>query len=135
MRKSKTRKSVARKSLRSLARKPITPRVHGMLDYTTSAAVAAVPYAFDFPKPARRLFESLAVGYTGLSAMTDYPLSVRRTVPFKAHGAAELAIAAALPAMPWLLGFAEHRAARNLCFGLAAMTVVVAALTDWDEDD
>jgi hypothetical protein len=56
-------------------------------------------------------------------------------VPFKAHGVAELAIAAALPAMPWVLGFSEHKAARNLCFGLAAMTVVVAALTDWDEEE
>jgi hypothetical protein len=78
------------------------------------------------------LFESLAGGYTALSAMTDYPLSVRRLVPFKGHGAAELAIGLALPAMPWLLGFADNRAARNLCFGLTALTLVVAALTDWD---
>ena len=78
------------------------------------------------------LFESLAAGYTGLSAVTDYPLSVKRVTSFKVHGAAELAIAAVLPVLPWALGFAEHRAARNLCFGLTALTVVVAALTDWD---
>lgn len=59
-------------------RHPITPRLHGVLDYTTSAAIATV-----------------------------------------------------LPAMPWALGFAEHRAARNLCVGLTALTLVVAALTDW----
>jgi hypothetical protein len=112
-------------------RKPISPRLHGVLDYTTSATVAAAPAVFDMPKPAARLFESLAAGYTGLSAVTDYPLSARRLVPFKAHGAAELAIAAALPAMPWLLGFADNKAARNLCFGLTALTLVVAALTDW----
>jgi hypothetical protein len=113
--------------------KPITPFVHGVLDYTTSAAVAAAPRIFDFPAPARMLCDALAGGYTAMSAVTDYPLSVRRTVPFKAHGAAEMAIAVALPAMPWLLGFAHHRAARNLCFGLTALTFVVAALTDWDE--
>jgi hypothetical protein len=113
-------------------RKPISPRIHGALDYTTSAAVAAAPRLMNFPQPALRLFESLALGYTGISAFTDYPLSVKREIPFKAHGAAELAIAAALPAMPWLLGFSEHKAARNLCFGLTALTLVVAALTDWD---
>lgn len=113
-------------------RKPISPRLHGVLDYTTSAMVAAAPYALDFPRPARRLFEGLAGGYTSLSAVTNYPMSLKRAVPFKAHGAAELAIAAALPAMPWLLGFSEHRAARNLCFGLTALTLVVAALTDWE---
>ncbi len=112
--------------------KPISPRIHGVLDYATSAAVAVAPRAMNFPKPARRLFESLAAGYTGLSAVTDYPMSVRRLAPFKAHGAAELAIAAVLPVLPYALGFAHHRAARNLCFGLTALTVVVATLTDWE---
>jgi hypothetical protein len=116
-------------------KKPISPRVHGVLDYTTSATVMAMPRIMKFPKPARRLCDALATGYTGLSAVTNYPMSVRRTVPFKAHGAAELAIAAALPAMPWLLGFAGHKAARNFCFGLTALTVVVAALTDWEAED
>ena len=100
-------------------RHPISPRVHGVLD---------------FPRPARRLFESLAAGYTGLSAVTNYPLSAKRLVPFKAHGATEAVIALALPAMPKLLGFSKHRAARNLCFGLTALTFVVAALTDWNAE-
>ena len=77
--------------------KPISPRVHGVLDYATSTAVAVAPRAMNFPRPARMLFDSLAAGYTGLSAMTDYPLSVKRVAPFKVHGAAELAIAAVLP--------------------------------------
>ena len=121
------------RTLKKLAKtKPISPRIHGVLDYSTAAAVAAVPRLLDFPAPARRLCDALAGGYGVLSALTNYPMSVRRLVPFKAHGAAELAIGAALPALPWLLGFADHRAARNLCFGLTALTAVVAALTDWD---
>jgi len=96
--------------------------------------VAAAPMIFDFPKPARRLFESLAAGYTGLSAFTNYPLSAKRVVPFRAHGATEAAIALALPAMPKLLGFEKNRAARNLCYGLTALTFVVAALTDWNAE-
>jgi hypothetical protein len=114
-------------------RRPISPRIHGILDYSTSAAVAAAPLLFDFPKSARILFESLAAGYTSLSAVTDYPLSARRLVPFKAHGAAEAVIGLALPAMPKVLGFRRNRAARNLCYGLSALTFVVAALTDWSQ--
>jgi hypothetical protein len=120
---------------RARMRQPITPRVHGMLDYATSAAVATAPVVFGFPKSARALFTSLAAGYTGLSSVTNYPLSARRVVPFKAHGATELAIAAALPFMPRALGFGRHRAARNLCYGLTALTLVVAALTDWNAED
>ena len=111
---------------------PLSPRAHGVLDYTTSLATAAVPRLFDFPQPAAALCYALAGGYTALSLVTDYPLSAKRVVPFKAHGATEGLIGLALPALPWALGFARHRAARNFCFALAAVTAVVASLTDWD---
>src|SRR5215212_5507178 len=55
--------------------KPISARTHGMLDYGTAATVAALPAVLNVPRPARNLFEGLAAGYSGLSAMTDYPLS------------------------------------------------------------
>jgi hypothetical protein len=121
--------------LEILVRKPISPRIHGILDYTTSFAVAAAPFLFGMPRRARVLFESLAGGYTSLSSVTDYPVSLKRLVPFNAHGATELAIAAALPMMPKALGFSRDRAARNLCFGLTALTVLVASLTDWNARD
>ena len=116
-------------------RKPISPRIHGIIDYTPSLAVAAAPEALDFPPAAKKLARSLAGGYTSLSAVTDYPLAAKRLVPFKAHGVAELAIAAALPVLPWALGFADNKSARNFFFGLTALTLVVSALTDWDADD
>lgn len=113
-------------------KKPISPRTHGVLDYATAAATVVAPKLLDFPEPAARVCYALAGGYAGLSAFTDYPLSVKRAVPFKAHGAAEGVIGLALPALPWALGFAGHRAARAFFFGLTAVTAVVAALTDWN---
>ena len=113
--------------------KPISPAMHGALDYATSAAVAVAPHVLDFPRPAKTLFSSLAGGYTALSSVTDYPASLKRVVPFRAHGAAEAAIGLALPFLPRLLGFERHKAARNACYALAGITFVVAALTRWDE--
>jgi hypothetical protein len=113
-------------------KKPISPRTHGVLDYATVAATAVAPRMLGFPKPAARLAEGLASGYLGLSMLTDYPLGAKRKVPFKGHGVAEGVIGLALPALPWALGFAEDKRARNFFFGLTALTFVVAALTDWD---
>jgi hypothetical protein len=115
--------------------KPIDGRRHGMVDYATVATVAAAPRALGFPRQAEGLAYGLAAGYLGLSLLTDYPLSARRMVPFKGHGAAEVAIGAALPFLPWLLGFSENRAARNFFLGLTAVTAVAAALTDWNAPD
>ena len=113
--------------------KPITPFAHGVLDYATAATVAAAPKLMKFPDNAARAAYMLAAGYTGMSAMTDYPLSARRALPFKAHGVSEAVIGALLPALPWMLGFAKHRPARNFFIGLAALTAVVALLTDWSK--
>lgn len=110
---------------------PISPRLHGVLDYMTSATVAAVPRFMDFPMPARRAAEALAGGFTGMAAVTDYPLSARRMVPFKAHGVTDIVVGLAIPALPWLLGFSEDRAARNFFLGLGALTMIVTALTNW----
>ena len=112
--------------------KPISPKTHGMLDYSTVLATAAAPRALDFPPAARRACDALASGYLGLSMLTDYPLGAKRKVPFKGHGAAEAVLGLALPALPWALGFAGHRAARNFFYALTGVTFVVAALTDWD---
>lgn len=115
--------------------KPIDARRHGMMDYATVAATAAAPRALGFPKSAETLAYGLAAGYLGLSLLTDYPLSAKRVVPFKGHGAVEVALGAALPFLPWLAGFSESRRARNFFLGLTALTAVTALLTDWSAPD
>lgn len=115
--------------------KPINGRMHGMMDYATVAATAAAPRALGFPKTAENLAYGLAAGYLGLSLMTDYPLSAKRMVPFKGHGATEVMLGLALPFLPRLLGFEDDRRARNFFLGLTALTAVTALLTDWSAPD
>lgn len=116
-------------------KRPISPRLHGIIDYATVTTTAAIPELLDFPTSAKRACRALAGSYGGLAATTDYPLAVRRMVPLKAHGIADAVLGLALPAMPWLLGFARHRAARNYFLALTALTVVVTALTDWERHE
>jgi hypothetical protein len=114
--------------------KPITPTAHGAIDYSTVAMTAAAPKLLDMPERAAMAAYGLAAGYLGLSMLTNYKLSAKRAVPFKAHGMTEAAIGMALPALPWVLGFADNKKARNFFLGLTAITFVVSALTDWRED-
>ena len=112
-------------------RSPITPLGHGVLDYTTVATVALAPRLLRFPDRAAKVCYALAGAYAALSMVTDYPLAVRRLVPFKAHGVSEGAIGALLPFIPWALDFERDARARNFFIGLAGLTAVVATLTDW----
>ena len=105
-----------------------------MLDYATAGATAALAPMLGFSRPAARTAELWAAGYGVLSALTNYPLALKRALPFKAHGALDAMMAPIIPALPWLLGFARDRKARNFFLGLAAITVVVTALTDWSSE-
>lgn len=67
--------------------------------------------------------------------LTDYKLSAKPLIPFKAHGITEAALGLALPLLPWAMGFANDRRGRNFIFGLTALTFLTAALTDWDDDE
>ena len=113
-------------------KKPITARAHGILDYGTAGATAVLARVLGFSPRAARAAETWAAGYGVLSALTDYPLALKRAVPFRAHGALDAAMAPIIPALPWLLGFARDRRARNFFLSLAAITIVVTALTDWN---
>jgi hypothetical protein len=112
-------------------KRPISPRMHGVLDYSTLLATAAAARLLDFSRPAARTALGWVAAYGALSALTDYPLAVKRAVPFRAHGAVDAGLAVLLPAAPWILGFARDRRARNFFLGLTALTVAVTALTDW----
>jgi hypothetical protein len=109
----------------------ISPRTHGILDYATAATAAAASHLLRFSQPAARTARGWAAGYSALSALTDYPLGVRRTLPFRTHGVLDFAMTPLIPALPWLLGFASDRRARNFFLGLAAISAIVSALTDW----
>ncbi|MFL5447396.1 MAG: hypothetical protein ACJ8A6_06370 [Gemmatimonadales bacterium] len=114
--------------------KPITPRAHGILDYATAGATAALSRLLGFSPAASRTANAWAAGYSAMSALTNYPLALKRALPFQAHGAMDAIMAPLIPALPWLLGFARDRRARNFFLGLAAVTIVVTALTDWSAD-
>lgn len=113
-------------------RKPISPFAHGVLDYATVAMLLVAPRTLKLSARASAAVYALAAGYAGLSMLTDYPLSLKRAVPFRAHGAAEAILGAALPAMPWLLGEDYEPRVRNLFLGLTALTATTALLTDWN---
>jgi hypothetical protein len=112
-------------------KRPISPRVHGLIDYSTAAAVTMAPRLLGFPGPAAAAAYGVAGSIAGLSSMTDYRPSLKRVIPLKVHALVDTMMGIALPALPWVLGFANHRRARGFFLGLTAVSGVVTALTNW----
>lgn len=114
---------------------PISPKTHGLIDYTTSAAVAAAPKVLHMSRRGAAVTYGLAAGLAGLTLMSKTPVSAKGIVPFKAHGATDVVLGAALPFVPRMLGLEnrrrEGRRMRAFFGGLAGMIGLVALMTDW----
>jgi hypothetical protein len=96
------------------------------------AATIAAPKLLGFSSRAARTTYALAGGYLTLSALTNYRPALKRLVPFKTHGATDVVLGVLVPALPWVLGFAGDKRARNFFLALTGITMVVTALTDWN---
>lgn len=113
-------------------RKPISPTLHGALDYGFLAAMLTVPKLLGLPRRGRAVAAAFGAAQGGLNAVTDQPLAVRHLVPFRLHGAVDLAALPAVVGLPLLTGVLRDRRARAFFLGSGAALAAVYAFTDWD---
>src|SRR3954466_5099206 len=115
--------------LRFLRRGPISPRVHGTLDYLPAAALIAVPLAVDFhDETATVLMLVLGGAATLLAIGTNWSTSVIRILPPVLHGVADVAATIVLIIAPLVLGFTEHTSATVLYIVIGAGGLVATLL-------
>jgi hypothetical protein len=113
--------------------KPISARVHGVLDYATVAAFLNAPMVLGFHGTPAAIVYWLAGIHLLMTGFTDFPLGVFKIIPFKIHGVIDLLAGIFLLAAPWMFGFVSDYAARNFFVALALITFVVVALTDYSQ--
>lgn len=116
-------------------KRPITTRMHGIIDYTTSAALLAGPELLRLQGVrASALAPRVAgAGATVYSALTDYEHGLAKRIPMRAHLALDAASGAALAASPWVLGYARHGRRHwlpHVVVGAGEMLTALATKTD-----
>jgi len=111
--------------------KPVSARVHGVLDYATVAAFLNAPMVFGFHGTPAAIAYWLAGIHLLMTGCTDFPVGFFMWIPFKVHGVIELLAGIFILVAPWIFGFAQDAAARNFFVGMAIVLLVVIALTDY----
>ena len=114
-------------------RKPVSARVHGVLDYATVAAFLNAPMVFGFHGTPAAIAYWLAGIHLLMTGCTDFPVGFFMWIPFKVHGVIELLAGIFILVAPWIFGFAQDAAARNFFVGMAIILLVVVALTDYSQ--
>jgi hypothetical protein len=78
----------------------LPPNVHRILDYLAVIVFALAPSLFHLTGNTKMLAYALAVIHLVVTLATQFPGSVRRPLPYSAHGIIELVIGLALVCVP-----------------------------------
>ena len=108
----------------------IPASLHGVLDYAVAAALVIGPFALGFEGFALFLGVAGGIGLFLYSLVTDYSISARKLLPFKAHLALDFIAAVALLVAPFALSFGDI--ATYFYASIGAAVIVVVLLTNPD---
>jgi hypothetical protein len=87
---------------------PLPPIVHGLLDYLVGVTLVAAPFALAFEEgTATATSVALGVALLIVAASTDLPTGLVHSIPRALHVLLDYAIALALVAAPFVLGFSD----------------------------
>ncbi len=94
---------------RFMRRGPISPRLHGVLDYPLAAVLIAGPLVLDFDSSTAKAFVLVLGGAaTFLAVGTAWSRGIVRLVPPLWHGVADIGATIALIFAPFVLGYGDH---------------------------
>jgi hypothetical protein len=90
--------------------RPITSRMHGMLDYPAGLLLIVSPWLFGFSDEGTAATIPVVIGVLVLlqSLVTDYELSVANVLPLKMHLSLDVVAGVFLALSPLLFGFADQ---------------------------
>ena len=111
--------------------KPITPTIHGYLDYLTVVVFLAAPKLLGLDGLPALLSWTLAGVHLALTLVTDFPLGWRPWLAFSIHGWIERIVGPALVLIAFLPNFSSSSSAFGFYLFMGLVIVAVGWLTDY----
>jgi hypothetical protein len=98
----------------------ISTKAHGVMDYLMGVLLIASPWLFDFARGGAETWVPVILGAGAIvySLMTDYELSMSRSISMKTHLTLDLLSGILLAASPWLFGFNDFVYTPHLILGI-----------------
>ena len=107
-------------------KKPITTRMHGIIDYGWAAAATGLARQVNGASATARLLRSAATAATASSLVTNYECGALRVLPMRAHLALDVALCSTLIVAPLFLPESERRyAVLPTALGLAGLATAL----------
>lgn len=114
--------------------KPISPKVHGIIDYGFVAALLVLPHVLKLHKKAKKLYAVNAANTLLYSAFTDYPVALKHIIPFSLHRKMDMENVKALALATLYRPLHRNKRALYFHIGIIAAAILTISLTDWEAD-
>ena len=121
--------------VRFMQRGPVSPAVHGTLDYLLAATLIAAPLVLHFHDETAKAFVLAVGGAASLLAVgTAWSRGIVRVVPPVVHGLADVGATVALIVAPFVLGYSSHTLAMVFCVAAGAGGLGAVLMTRFVSD-
>lgn len=115
--------------------KPVTPRLHGFIDYTFAGIQLLAPALLRLNKPITQTYQALGAGFLAVNAVTDTPVGVKPLLSFRGHQRADAGFLASLSLLTLAPFIRRDRAALTFHLGFLATAITHYVLTDYGAND
>jgi len=111
--------------------KPISPKVHGILDYALVGSLLTLPTILGFDKKVKNVYAAEALTLLVYVALSDHPVAVKPVIPFTTHGKIDPFNIAQFALQTLWKPFRRDRKAMLFNIGFTVLAGTVVLLTDW----
>jgi Ca2+/H+ antiporter len=115
--------------------KPITPAMHGLVDYAFAAALLTVPSLIGCNRKTVGLYSGVAIEVFLYGAMTKQPAALWPLIPMKAHKLIDVANLSGLSLLTGYKGIRRKSNAVVFNIGMVALGLATVLLTQWRKRD
>lgn len=112
--------------------KPISPKIHGLIDYAFALALLVVPELIASKKKTRFLYKIIAGEVFLYGALSNHPYAIKPLIPFGVHKKIDLVNLSGLAMLSAYRGIHRHKPTLLFHVGMTALGVTTVLLTNWN---
>jgi hypothetical protein len=114
-------------------KKPITPTMHGILDYALSGIQIFVPDMLGFHSKVVKTYLDLGSGFLGVNALTNTRVGIKRVISMKDHQRSDAAFLTTLTLLTFTKLIEKDKRALAFHFAVLGLSLANYFLTDYDD--
>lgn len=119
----------------NVMKKPISPMIHGIIDYALAGVQMIAPSYLGFKKKNVKTYLDLGSGFLAVNAVTNTPVGIRRVISMRDHQKADAAFLATFALLSFTSNLSKDKKAFTFHMAMLGLSVAHYLLTDYEDKE